>query len=54
MIDQWNHGCKIIIGSMYSIHNKVKSVIAERFIRFLKKKNINTWLQYQKMCIWIN
>ena len=38
MIDQWNHGCKIIIVSMYSIHNKVKSVIAERFIRFLKKK----------------
>ena len=23
---------------MYSIHNKVKSVIAERFIRFLEKK----------------
>ena len=39
---------------MYSINNDGKSVIAERFIRTLKIKLINTWHQYQKMCILIN
>ena len=39
---------------VYSTHNKGKSVVTERFIRTLKKKNINTWLQYQKMSILIN
>ena len=39
---------------MYSTHNKRKSVVTERFIRTLKKKIINTWLQYQKMSILIN
>ena len=38
----------------YSTHNEGKYVIAERFIRTLKLKFINTWLQYQKMCILIN
>ena len=38
---------------MYSIHNKGKSVVAERFVRTLKKF-INTWIQYQKMCILSN
>ena len=28
---------------MYSTHNEGKSVIAERFIRTLKLKFINTW-----------
>ena len=29
---------------MHSIHNEGKSVVAERFIRTLKNKIINTWL----------
>ena len=33
---------------MYSTNNEGKSVIAERFIRTLKNKFINTWLRYQK------
>ena len=32
---------------MYSIHNEGKSVVAERFIRTLKKKFTNILLQYQ-------
>ena len=39
---------------MYSIHNEEKSVAAERFIRTLKKKIINPWLQFQKMSILMN
>ena len=39
---------------MYSLHNKGKSVVAERFIRTLKKKIMNTWLHHQKMCVLIN
>ena len=39
---------------MHSIHNEGKSVAAERFIRTLKKKFINTWHLYKKMCISIN
>ena len=39
---------------MYSTNNEGKSEIAERFIKTLKKKSINTWQQYQKMCILIN
>ena len=39
---------------IYSIHSEGKSVVAKRFIRTLKIKNTNTWLQYQKMCISIN
>ena len=35
---------------MYSMHNEGKSVVAERKCM----KLINTWLQYQKMCILIN
>ena len=38
---------------MYSIHNEGKSVVTERFIKTLKTKFINIWLQYQKMCIFI-
>ena len=33
---------------MYSRHNERKSVVPERFIRTLKTKSTNTWLQYQK------
>ena len=33
---------------MYSIYNEGKSVVAERFIRTLKTRSTNTWLQYQK------
>ena len=33
---------------MSSIHNEGKSVAAERFIRTLRLKSTNTWLQYQK------
>ena len=36
---------------MYSKHNEGKSVVAERFIRTLKK-SINTWIQYQKCVYW--
>ena len=39
---------------MYSTQNEGKSVIAEKFIRILKIKSINTWLQFQKMFILIN
>ena len=34
---------------MYSTHNEQKFVIAEIFIRILKNKIYNTWLQFQKM-----
>ena len=33
---------------MCSIHNEGKYVVVERFIRILKIKFINTWLQFQK------
>ena len=36
---------------MYSIHNKGKSVIVERFIRTLKKTFLNTCQLFQKMFI---
>ena len=36
---------------MYSTHNEGKSVIAERFVKTLKMKFINMWLQFQKMFI---
>ena len=39
---------------MYSTHNEGKYVVAERFIRILKIEFRNTWLQYQKMFIFIN
>ena len=39
---------------MYSIHNEAKSVVTERFIRTLKTKSTNAWLQYQKTCILVN
>ena len=31
-----------------------KPVVAERFIRTLKKESINAWPQYQKICILVN
>ena len=34
---------------MYSTHKERKSAVAEKFIRALKTKFINTRLQYQKM-----
>ena len=33
---------------MYSTHNEGKSVVAERVIRTLKKKNLNIWQLFQK------
>ena len=39
---------------MYSTHNEGKSVIAERFIKKLKMRLINTWLEFQKVCILMN
>ena len=39
---------------MYSSHNKGKFVLAERFIRTLKKKIYKYRLQYQTMCILVN
>ena len=40
---------------MYSIHNKGKSVVPEKFIRTLRKGIItNIWPQYQKVGILIN
>ena len=38
----------------YPAHNEGKSVVAERFIRTLRKKITNIRLQYVKMCILIN
>ena len=38
--------CRIICREIYSTHNEGKSVFAERFIRTLKNKIINTQLQY--------
>ena len=48
---KWLHDNDVV---MYSINNEGKSVIAERFIRTLKNKFINTLLQYRKICILIN
>ena len=31
---------------MHSTHNEEKCVVSKRFIRILKNKFINTWLQY--------
>ena len=39
---------------MYSIHNKVKSVAAERFIRTLKNKTYKYMTSISKKCILIN
>ena len=33
---------------MYSTHNEVKYIFAERFIRTLKTKFTNRWLQFKK------
>ena len=38
---------------MYSIHNKGKSVVAERFIRTLKNKIYKYMTSVSKMSIWI-
>ena len=38
---------------MYSAHNEKKFVVAERFIRSLKTKFTNMWLQYPETCILI-
>ena len=46
----WLGKCAIEI---YSTHNEGKPVIAERFMRILKKI-INRRPQFQKMCILIN
>ena len=37
---------------MYSTHNERKCAVAERFIRTVKNKIINTWSQYQKCVYW--
>ena len=52
MTDQWNHGLKKKNAEMYSPNNEGKSVVAERFIRTLKKKIISIWIQYQKCAYW--
>ena len=39
---------------MYSMHNEGKPVVTERFMRTLKNKMLNTWLQYQKIFILTN
>ena len=39
---------------MHLTHNKGKSVAAERFIRTLRNKIINIWIQFQKMFILID
>ena len=39
---------------MYSTHNEGKSVVAERFIRALKKKIYKNITSIPKMCILIN
>ena len=39
---------------MFSIHNEQKSNVAEKIIRTLKNKFINTWVEYQKIFILIN
>ena len=49
MIDQWNHYFQNNDIEMYSTLNEGKSVIAERFIRTLKIKFINIWLQFHKI-----
>ena len=38
---------------MYSIHNEGKSVVAERFIRTLKKKNLQTHDRNIKKCLYL-
>ena len=62
-VDKWSEFCNSSVKKwlkdndieMHSIHNEGKSVVAERFVRTFKDlKSINTWLQYQKMCISIN
>ena len=52
MIDQWNHYFQNNDIEMYSTLNEGKSVIAERFIRTLKIKFINIWLQFQKISVY--
>ena len=39
---------------MHPTSNEGKSVVSERFIRTLKKRQINIWLKNQRMCILIN
>ena len=39
---------------MYSTHNEVKSVVAERYIRTLKNKIYKYVTSISKMCILIN
>ena len=36
---------------MYSAHNERKSVVAGRFIRTLKKQNLQTYDSYFKKCV---
>ena len=37
---------------MYSIHNEGKSVVGERFIRTLKKKNYKYMTSISKKCVY--
>ena len=40
---------------IYSVHNEIQSIIAQRFIRTLKNKIYKYQkLQYQKLCILTN
>ena len=45
---------KSVDQTKYGLTNEEKSAVAERFIRTLKTKSTDTWLQYQQMCISIN
>ena len=49
--DTWLQGKNI---EMYSIHNKGKSVVAERFIWNLKNEIYKYMTSFSKMCILIN
>ena len=49
--NSFKHFLKINNIEMYSIYNKGKSVVPERFIRTLKTKIFSTWHLFQKMFI---
>ena len=50
-VDQGSDFLKINNIEVYSTYNEGKSVVAERFIRTLKNKILNTWQPFKKMFI---
>ena len=48
-IDQWNHGYKIMIQKCIQFLIKENFLLFKDLLETWRKKDINVWLQYQKL-----